>query len=90
MKRNQTRPTLAARATEPAAPSEGEIQKEAYYLWLENGRPEGRDVEFWHAARELLRHRHGPATHSHPPGFAILHFPPSHEAQRPVGPRPNN
>jgi hypothetical protein len=40
-------------------PTETEIQHAAYLLWIENGRPEGRDLEHWFAARELLAHRHG-------------------------------
>jgi Protein of unknown function (DUF2934) len=40
-------------------PTESEIQHAAYLLWLENGRPEGRDLDHWFAARELLRHHHG-------------------------------
>lgn len=35
---------------------EEDIRKCAYYLWLEAGRPAGRDLEFWHAARERLGH----------------------------------
>jgi len=46
-------------AIAPPAPTEAEIQKEAYYLWLENGCPVGRDLENWLAAKELLLHRHG-------------------------------
>lgn len=40
-------------------PSESEIQHAAYLMWVEEGRPEGRDREHWLAARELLVHRHG-------------------------------
>ena len=40
-------------------PSELEIQHAAYLLWIENGRPEGRDLEHWLAAKEMLCHRHG-------------------------------
>ena len=40
-------------------PSEAEIQHAAYLLWIENGRPEGRDLDHWLAAKELLCHRHG-------------------------------
>ena len=50
-------------------PTEAQIQHEAYLLWLEEGRPAGRDLEHWLAARELLRHRHGrapAAAGSHP------------------------
>lgn len=45
--------------TPTAKPTEAEIQHAAYLLWIEEGRPEGRDVEHWHAAREMLCHRHG-------------------------------
>ncbi len=41
------------------APTEAEIQHAAYLLWVENGRPEGRDLEHWLTAREMLCHRHG-------------------------------
>jgi hypothetical protein len=40
-------------------PTELEIQHAAYLLWIEEGRPEGRDLEHWLAAKELLCHRHG-------------------------------
>jgi hypothetical protein len=40
-------------------PTEAEIQHAAYLLWIENGRPEGRDLEHWMAAKEMLCHRHG-------------------------------
>jgi hypothetical protein len=40
-------------------PSEAEIQHAAYLLWIENGRPEGRDLEHWLSAKEMLCHRHG-------------------------------
>ena len=40
-------------------PTELEIQHAAYLLWIENGRPEGRDLEHWLAAKEMLCHRHG-------------------------------
>lgn len=40
-------------------PSEREIQHAAYLLWIEDGRPEGRDLDHWLAAKEMLCHRHG-------------------------------
>lgn len=40
-------------------PTEQEIQHAAYLLWIENGRPEGCDLEHWLAAKEMLCHRHG-------------------------------
>lgn len=47
------------RAVAPHQPSEPQIQHAAYLLWIEAGRPEGRDLEHWFAAREMLCHRHG-------------------------------
>jgi hypothetical protein len=35
-------------------PSEKEIAARAYKLWEENGRPEGKEDEFWHAAEQQL------------------------------------
>ena len=33
---------------------EERIKERAYYLWEEEGRPEGRDAEFWERAKELI------------------------------------
>jgi len=41
-------------------PAEHEIQHVAYNLWNQNGRPEGRDAEFWYSAIEMLKHSHAP------------------------------
>lgn len=43
-------------------PTEEQIQKEAYYLWMADGCPPDRDLDFWLAAKELLRHRHARPT----------------------------
>lgn len=40
-------------------PTEAEIQHAAYLLWVEDGRPEGCDLDHWRQAKELLAHRHG-------------------------------
>ena len=47
--------------THPSSPkpTEAEIQHAAYLLWIEQGRPEGYDLEHWMAAKEMLCHRHG-------------------------------
>src|SRR5947207_12284324 len=37
-----------------AKPSEKEIAARAYQLWEENGRPDGKEEEFWHAAEQQL------------------------------------
>ena len=47
--------------TPVAEPSENEIQKQAYHLWVEGGCLEGVELDNWLAAKELLRHRHGHA-----------------------------
>lgn len=38
-------------------PAEADIQRCAYFLWQEEGRPEGQDLNIWLTAKELLRHR---------------------------------
>ena len=38
-----------------AQPSEEEIRKRAHQLWEQNGKPEGREDEFWHLAEQELR-----------------------------------
>lgn len=39
----------------PAADTlEGRIRERAYHIWEANGRPAGRDKEFWHQACELI------------------------------------
>jgi hypothetical protein len=35
-------------------PAEGDIRRTAYRLWEAAGRPPGRDLEFWFAARARL------------------------------------
>jgi hypothetical protein len=37
-----------------AATLEDRIRERAYHLWEANGRPPGRDQEFWHQACELV------------------------------------
>lgn len=37
-------------------PTEHEIQHAAFLLWEEQGRPVGRDLEIWLAAKERLKH----------------------------------
>ena len=39
-------------------PAEADIKRCAYFLWIEEGRPEGQDLAIWLTAKELLRHRH--------------------------------
>lgn len=44
-------------------PTEAEIQHAAYLIWLEDGRPSGKDLEHWLTAKELLMHHHGRNAH---------------------------
>lgn len=48
-------------------PTEARIQHAAYLLWIEDGRPEGRDLAHWFAAREMLCHRRGRDAHTRRP-----------------------
>ena len=57
-------------------PAEAEIQHAAYLLWIEEGRPEGRDREHWFAAKEMLVHRRGRDAHTGRRSAEIL--PPAH------------
>lgn len=54
-------PTAMKRTSRPATgePTEEEIQHAAYLIWVKEGRPDGRDLEHWHTARERLGHHHG-------------------------------
>ena len=52
-------------------PTEAEIQHAAYLLWIEGGRPEGRDLEHWLAAKEMLCHRHGRDAKTRRPALEI-------------------
>lgn len=47
-------------------PTEAEIQKKAYHLWLEGGCREGTELDNWFAAKELLMHHHGRVVESRP------------------------
>lgn len=38
-----------------------EISQEAYRLWEQDGRPEGRDQEYWFRAKESLSNKQKPA-----------------------------
>lgn len=40
-----------------------EIRREAYLLWQQEGCPEGRELDHWLAAQELVKHR---PRHVHP------------------------
>jgi hypothetical protein len=40
--------------TSAATTLDERIRIRAYHLWEENGRPRGRDEEFWERARELI------------------------------------
>ena len=41
----------------PFEPAEADIKRCAYFLWIEEGRPAGQDLNIWLTAKELLRHR---------------------------------
>jgi hypothetical protein len=73
MKRTKSAPVLRE-------PTEAEIQHAAYLLWIEDGRPDGCDLNHWLQARELLIHRRGrdartgrPAIEISAPAATITH-----------------
>ena len=73
----------------PAAhePTEAEIQKKAYYLWLEGGCREGTELDNWFAAKELLLHHHGRTVerpHAKPPRTTLKPVPSGAKATRPA------
>jgi hypothetical protein len=39
---------------------EQRIRERAYFLWIEEGKPEGRDKEHWEAARAALEEEEQP------------------------------
>ena len=59
----------------PPEPTEAEIQRQAYHLWIDGGRLEGVEVDNWHAAREILRHRAGHALKPRPSRGRPAHRP---------------
>lgn len=46
-------------ATTPVVtePSQEQVAEEAYLLWLSEGQPQGRDVEHWLVAEQIVRSR---------------------------------
>lgn len=59
----------ASPAVASAEPTEAQIQHQAYMLWQAGGCKEGRELDDWLQARELLRHRQG-RTNRKPPARA--------------------
>lgn len=49
-----TRPMKRKTATASPEPTEAEIQRAAYFIWLDSGKPAGRALEHWLAAKDLL------------------------------------
>lgn len=56
MKKSKTSPTWTTSSTPSISPSRDEIAARAAAIWEQNGRPAGRDEEFWlDAERQLAR-----------------------------------
>ena len=49
--------TREHRETRPRGDPTEEIRHEAYLLWKQEGCPDGRELDHWLAAQELVRHR---------------------------------
>jgi hypothetical protein len=52
------------------------VRTRAYLLWVEEGRPEGRDVEHWHRAVELVANEAAEAHAPEPATSSTLGRPP--------------
>lgn len=48
---------MSHKAAAAFKPSEAEIEQAAYFIWVESGRPDGRELEHWLAAKEQLSRR---------------------------------
>ena len=40
-----------------SGPDEARIRERAYHIWIEEGRPHGRDLAHWRRARHELHHQ---------------------------------
>jgi hypothetical protein len=49
--------TREHREIRPRGDPTEEIRREAYLLWQQEGCPQGRELDHWLAAQELVRHR---------------------------------
>jgi Protein of unknown function (DUF2934) len=45
---------VSDKTLEKSPEREAQVRERAYRLWEEQGRPHGRDVEFWERAREIV------------------------------------
>lgn len=57
--------TREHREIRPRGEPTEEIRREAYLLWQQEGCPEGRELDHWLAAQELVKHRTR-HLHAHP------------------------
>ena len=73
---------------EPIHPGHDDIAALAYEIWERNGRPAGREIEFWLRAEQLLLSHSNPQPQAAPPP-ALTAAPPQDKpaAAKPPGPR---
>jgi hypothetical protein len=57
---------MAENPLDPSPEHEARVRERAYYLWLADGRPEGRDADYWERARELEAMAEGGGTLPNP------------------------
>jgi hypothetical protein len=68
-------------------PTEAEIRHAAHQLWLEQGQPDGRELDHWFAAKQTLLHHHGRTTgRGKKREAASVHFPSSDQPNQPTTP----
>ena len=51
---------MSDKTLEKSPDRESQVRERAYRLWEDEGRPHGRDVEFWERARELVAAERNP------------------------------
>lgn len=62
--------------------TEEQIRELAYFIWEQQGRPEGKDVEYYHRAKQILEEQEAASSPAKAP------VPPASSLQPPSAPKP--
>lgn len=52
---------------------EQRVRQTAYHLWEDDGRPNGRETDYWFRAMQQLLNERGSKTDDHSPGAPVTH-----------------
>jgi hypothetical protein len=74
---------VSATPLEHDAEREARVRECAYRLWEADGRPHGRDVEFWIRARELIAGEENPPAEQSPEAIENIAGPSTNQADAP-------